>query len=381
MFFFLLSNIIGSGVSISTLPLPLYSTLQVAALISNAALATIILKEKFTRRTAVGTGLTIVGAIFISVYSSEAVVETSHTLDELLALLSRKGFVIWMSLSMFVVIMVILLIFSMSYMTPAHKRQSAGMKMTIGLSFGFISGLLSAHTLLLAKSAVELLVRSIIHRENQFNRPQSWILLIVFGSMALIQLYFLHRGLKLVTTSILYPLCFCIYNITAILDGLIYFRQTDRLTWLDAGFIALGTIILLAGVLALSLRLDDEHQGGLISDDASIPELPGGREEDSIHPSQPSELIRYTDEPNDSYKDAVDDLEPIGQKISLVDNVSTITEFPSFSLLSSQVSPTLDTDGRLLDEVDEDDGKQRHHSGRRNTLKEMEVVFEELGNK
>lgn len=91
------------------------------------------------------------------------------------------------------------------------------------------SGILSAHSLLLAKSAVELLVRSIFDRKNQFNRWQSWLILLGLVTFALTQLYYLHRGLKLCSTSVLYPLVFCVYNVTAILDGLIYFRQVGRL--------------------------------------------------------------------------------------------------------------------------------------------------------
>jgi hypothetical protein len=44
------------------------------------------------------------------------------------------------------------------------------------------------------------------------------------------------------------------------LDGLIYFRQTDRLPPLHAGLIGLGTFILLSGVLALSWRLQDDDE-------------------------------------------------------------------------------------------------------------------------
>lgn len=105
------------------------------------------------------------------------------------------------------------------------------------------SGILSAHSLLLAKSAVELLVRSIFDRNNQFNRWQSWMILLGLVAFALTQLYYLNRGLKLCSTSILYPLTFCVYNITAILDGLIYFRQTAKLSALHdvlVGFVMLG---------------------------------------------------------------------------------------------------------------------------------------------
>jgi hypothetical protein len=56
----------------------------------------------------------------------------------------------------------------------------------------------------------------------------------------------------------LYPLVFCIYNVISILDGLIYYQQTSRLTHLQITFVAIGTAILLVGVLSLSWRLSPE---------------------------------------------------------------------------------------------------------------------------
>ena len=131
-----------------------------------------------------------------------------------------------------------------------------------GMAFGLVSGVLSAHALLLAKSAVELVVSSLTHKENQFKTFEPWLLVLFFVFLALSQLYYLHLGLKLISTSVLYPFVFCIYNIVAILDGLIYFQQMDRLPPLSAGLIALGTVLLLAGVLALSWRLQDDDEDG-----------------------------------------------------------------------------------------------------------------------
>ncbi|KAK5459452.1 hypothetical protein LTS15_003580 [Exophiala xenobiotica] len=116
-----------------------------------------------------------------------------------------------------------------------------------GLAYALISGILSAHSLLVAKSAVELLVRTIVDHKNQFNRFQSWLILVALLFFALTQLYYLHLGLRLCSTSVLYPFVFCVYNIIAILDGLIYFQQASRLSALDACFVA----------LALSWRLDN----------------------------------------------------------------------------------------------------------------------------
>ena len=209
----------------------------------------------------------------------------AHSLSQLLALLGRRQFVLWMIGQAILVAAIISSAKSIKYLNPRHSA-SPRIRLVRGMAYGCISGILSAHSLLVAKSAVELLLCTIFQRDNQFNRWESWVILLGLLALALSQLYYLHRGLKLCSTSVLYPFVFCVYNIIAILDGLIYFHQTSLLSVLDAvlvsepfsspsacissfsaalGFpgleaktcqIALGTVILLTGVLALSWRLN-----------------------------------------------------------------------------------------------------------------------------
>ena len=259
MLLFLFANVVGSTIQITTLPLPLLSTLQASGLVFNSLLAGLLLKEPWTWRTAYGTVLVAAGAVLISLFS--ALPEPSHNLRQLLALLQLPGFLAWFVLSLLFVAVMLIMDFTMRKVISTQRRDSPRIRLVRGMSYGTVSGILSAHALLLAKSAVELIVRSLADHNNQFRGYQSWLLILAFLILALSQLYYLHLGLKLISTSILYPFVFCIYNIVAILDGLIYFRQMDRLPLLHAGLIALGTVILLSGVLALSWRLQDEGEG------------------------------------------------------------------------------------------------------------------------
>lgn len=252
MAMFLMANLLGSTVQISTLPLPVLSTLQAAGLVFNSICATLILSEPFTRWSLCGTVLVTAGAVLIAVFG--AIPSPAHNLDELLDLMARRPFVAWMVLqALFVGIAVVIDVNKTSSLS--HNSR---FRLVRGIVYGVISGVLSAHGLLFAKSAVEVIIKT-VGGKNQFSHWQSWMMVVALVALALSQLYYLHRGLKLVSTSVLYPLVFCVYNIIAILDGLIYFNQTSLISALHACLIALGTVILLSGVLALSWRLSDEQ--------------------------------------------------------------------------------------------------------------------------
>ncbi|POS87608.1 hypothetical protein EPUL_006182 [Erysiphe pulchra] len=266
---FIISNLIGSTIQITTLPLPVLSTLQASGLVFNSICATFILGEPFTRWSLSGTLLISSGAVLIAIFG--AIPEPAHTLEQLLFLLVQRNFIVWMIMQSVLVIGIIMITGFLSQIPSLSSRPRV--RFWCGLAYGGVSGILSAHSLLLAKSAVELLVRTIVDRVNQFDQWQSWAILLGLIVLALTQLYYLHRGLKLVSTSVLYPIVFCIYNIIAILDGLIYFKQTDRLRPLYAGLIALGTSILLSGVLAISWRLSDEQSQPTMGKSALAPGL------------------------------------------------------------------------------------------------------------
>ncbi|KAF2749119.1 hypothetical protein M011DRAFT_466232 [Sporormia fimetaria CBS 119925] len=256
MLMFVVANLVGSTIQITTLPLPVLSTLQASGLVFNSICASIILSEPFTRYSLMGTILVAAGALLIGIFG--AIPEPSHNLDQLLHLLWRAQFLIWMIATLVVVLLLLITNWTLKHLYP---RATPRLRLIRGMFFGCISGILSAHSLLIAKSAVELLVRTIIDRHNEFKRWQSWMILIGLVVFALTQLYYMHRGLKLCSTSVLYPLVFCVYNIIAIIDGLIYFHQSARLSSLQAGLIALGTVILLGGVVSLSWRLEEEEEG------------------------------------------------------------------------------------------------------------------------
>jgi len=162
-----------------------------------------------------------------------------HGFDELLELLEKRPFLCWIG-GQVILVTGILVAAKISWVV-SQGTNTMRMKMSRGILYGAVSGILSADCLLLAKSASELLVRTIMDRANQFNRWQSWVILLGLAFLAVTQLFYLHRGLQLCSTSVLYPLVFCVYNIISILDGLLYYRQASRLSAIHCGFVSLYT--------------------------------------------------------------------------------------------------------------------------------------------
>lgn len=149
---------------------------------------------------------------------------------------------------------------------PAVRRTCLG----LAVAYGGASGTLSGACLLLAKSGVELLVLTIAG-DNQFDRWQSWFLVVVMLLAALLQLWYLNKSLRLASPPLVCPLAFCFYNTSSIALGLVYFNQLGALSLTSIIFVVVGIAVLLAGVWMVSLHghgseIKAEEQEPLLSD-------------------------------------------------------------------------------------------------------------------
>ncbi|ORY86941.1 magnesium transporter, partial [Protomyces lactucae-debilis] len=252
---FILANLLGSTVQIAALPLTILAPLHACGLVYNAVLATLMLGEPFTWLAWVGTILVAIGATLIGIFG--AITEPSHTLEQLLHLFEAPRFLGWMS---FQLVLALGIVISVSIASRTAGGKTPQSRLVQGAALGCLAGIMASHCLLLAKLTVELLVKTFGDGINQFNHWQAWAILVGLIAGALSQLYYLNRGLRMCTTSILYPLNFSIYNITTILDGLIYYKQAAELTALQIGLVILGVVLLLLGVAGLSWRFRSEDE-------------------------------------------------------------------------------------------------------------------------
>ncbi|KAK1233580.1 hypothetical protein PQX77_003266 [Marasmius sp. AFHP31] len=138
-----------------------------------------------------------------------------------------------------------------SYPPTFHRT-----RLWLAISYASFSGILSGMCLLFAKSGVELLLLT-VQGDNQFWRWESWVLLLGLVVFALLQLWYLHKGLILADPTLVCPSAFCFYNLSSIVNGLVYFDQFALISPLHLCLVALGIVVLLAGVWVVSI-----HAGG-----------------------------------------------------------------------------------------------------------------------
>lgn len=144
--------------------------------------------------------------------------------------------------------------------------------MLLALAYAASSGILSGMCLLFAKSAVELILLT-LGGKNQFWRWEAWVLVLGLAIFALLQLWYLHKALVLADPTLVCPckfsvrcVCgirlktieiaaFCFYNLSCIVNGLVYFDQFSQISTLHLFLVAVGIVVLLGGVWVISSTL------------------------------------------------------------------------------------------------------------------------------
>ncbi|KAG7192932.1 uncharacterized protein KQ657_001389 [Scheffersomyces spartinae] len=251
---FIIANIFGSVVQITTLPLIILSPLQSIGLISNSILSVLMLPgEEFTRNLFWGTGVIATGAIIIayngsSISSSQPPPNTPRA-PELQFRLVMEKFLASPFFPWFVATFVF--IAALLFLNYTVFRRNSSVR---GALFGVVSGTLTAHTFLFAKSIIDIVFEIILHQKSlrhifSLNDLSAYIMLLLMGVIIGFQLTAFNLGLAEISTAVLYPLCFLVYNLANLLNDVLF----NKLPILKLLFwIVVGLLLVLIGVVVIS---------------------------------------------------------------------------------------------------------------------------------
>ncbi|ORX58960.1 hypothetical protein DM01DRAFT_1366216 [Hesseltinella vesiculosa] len=296
-----LSNLVGSACTIGYLPIIILAPVGAIGLVFNAIFAKLVLGDPFTNRTALGTTMIVLGAMLVAGFG--VVPEPNHTLQDLIRLYQRPSFIIYFTIVEFVtcfgLISTHLLEYGYNANPIAWTSRYPNIKMWLGISFGVFGANISSQAMLFAKSGLELLILTVFHGDNQFIYPLTWVLVLALICTAVLQLYYLNRGVQLCDTIILVPLNFCSFNVSCLFNGLVYYDQWDRLFWWQVLFVLLGIGILIFGVLVISFGSEPDQPSSDVaskaasSDSLSLPPSTPGNRPTTPPPSQWTRLLHF----------------------------------------------------------------------------------------
>ncbi|KAL9544448.1 hypothetical protein MBANPS3_007626 [Mucor bainieri] len=265
---FLTTNIIGSIFSIGYLPIVILAPIGAMGLVFNAIAAKIVLGDPFKRNTVIGTLLIVVGALLVGLFG--VIPEPDHDIDDLIRLYRKPAFIAYFSILEFVIITGLLTthyfermyyLMESAAMPPTNMGKLIGKWVTMedlkkycGISYGVLSGNISSQSILFAKSGLELIILSVVFDKNQLQYALTWILLAMMVLTAILQLYYLNKGLQLCDTVIMIPLSSCTFNVSCLFNGLVYYDQWNRIIWWHLLLVMFGVAVTICGVLLISWK-------------------------------------------------------------------------------------------------------------------------------
>lgn len=297
---FIVANILGSIVQISTLPLIILLPLQSIGLIFNSILSCMLLSgERFTKKLGWGTAIIAVGAFLIA-YNGNSVPpqvpdeDSSRKFQHILRKLLRPRFLTWF---LFTYVLIAVLLVANRVLSKRRERLKCRPRPSRythrlleryqfirGLNYGLISGTLTAHTFLFAKSLIDVVVETILNDTHDIGHLFTsanftpYLLLLIMLSIVGCQVTAFNLGLSQILTSILYPLCFLVYNFFNLINDVTYnlllsdhIMTVRQLLWVVAGLCGV-----LLGVVLISWDSafgDTKHKSSRNTEDESIMQL------------------------------------------------------------------------------------------------------------
>lgn len=288
---FIVTNVLGSLIQITTLPLIILSPLQSIGLIFNSFFGCLFLGEHFTHKLVVGTTVIALGAFMIAYHGNVPPLPPqddvpAHRFKEVVHKLIAPSFGSWFVMT-FMAIGVLLAVNSVmtkrqKFLTTSKKRTRSTYPLVAryqfikGINYGVISGTLTAHTFLFAKSILDVVVATV------WNNPQGagrsifaggvlpYLLLALMLAIVGCQLTAFNLGLAQILTTVLYPLCFLVYNLINLLNDLLFNELLhDRMTLGQLLWVLVGLSGVLFGVVLISCNDDQKDE----SRDHSMDEL------------------------------------------------------------------------------------------------------------
>ncbi|EGG05386.1 uncharacterized protein MELLADRAFT_88080 [Melampsora larici-populina 98AG31] len=223
-------------------PASLVAPLGTVALISNCAVAPLLLGEQFYKSDIFGVVLAILGTITIVLSTPRSTQAFSPA--QLQEALSQVTFIVYVSLCLVAVVALAIL--------SSSRYAERFIVIDVGLC-----AILGGFTVLSTKALSSLLNQMFI---ACFNYPVSWLVTAVLVVTAVTQVIFLNRALQRFDSKHVVPVQFVLFTIIAIVGSAILYQDFKNVTSAQALNFFFGCLFIFTGVYILTWNNDESDK-------------------------------------------------------------------------------------------------------------------------
>jgi magnesium transporter len=211
--------------ALSFVPQSLETPVGGSAMIANVVFASLILKEKFTRMDAIGTGLVLAGICIVAAFANKE--SACYTVDELVALYGEPFFVMYLVIVALACLGLFLLAKKLERVLRLQGSSSTTYKKYARVhpvTYPALSGVFGAQSVLFAKSVAELF-KTTLEGTNQFTNIGTYLISLSMLACIFLQIHWLAHGLQLFDAVFIVPVFQCFFISTSIFGGGVYFKE------------------------------------------------------------------------------------------------------------------------------------------------------------
>ncbi|KAH9818724.1 magnesium transporter NIPA-domain-containing protein [Melampsora americana] len=223
-------------------PASLVAPLGTVALISNCAVAPLLLGEQFFKSDIFGVVLAILGTITIVLSTPRSTQAFSPA--QLQEALSQVTFIVYVSLCLVAVVVLVIL--------SSSRYAERFIVIDVGLC-----AILGGFTVLSTKALSSLLNQMFL---ACFKYPVSWLVTAVLVITAVTQVVFLNRALQRFDSKHVVPVQFVLFTIIAIVGSAILYQDFKNVTSAQALNFFFGCLFIFTGVYILTWNNDESDK-------------------------------------------------------------------------------------------------------------------------
>ena len=239
-------------------PASLVAPLGSSGVIINSFIAVIFLKEKIRLRDVIGIVWAILGGYLIVNFSQSK----AHLLDaqQVVFYLRQYAFIIYVIIEINILLFIVYL----------HHYKNYRTAVTILLQVA----LLGSFTVIAAK-ALSSMLRITFRGTKQLVYPMFYVMLAIMAVSIVGQIKYLNEAMAAFDATVVMPINFILFTISAILSGIVFYREFYQLTFMQVALSLFGATLSFLGVYLIcggrESKEDSENENtGLLNGESPI---------------------------------------------------------------------------------------------------------------